>query len=311
MVLAAELPSEVHHLYAHFIHTPGSVTRYAATMLDLPWSVSAHAKDIWTLPKWELSEKLSDCSWAVTCTAANQEYLTTLSSPEKVQLVYHGLDFTRFPDIERSFSGASEKIDTENKTIILSVGRAVVKKGYDILLAALAQLPAETDWSFIHIGGGPLRQKLQAQADSLGISDRIEWRGAQSQDQVIEACRQADIFVLASRVADDGDRDGLPNVLMEAQSLGLPCISTTVSAIPELISHERTGILVPSESSEELAAALENLIQNPDLRERLGLAGKQNVRTNFSLDVGITDLLAKFSNRPNGYTGDLDAGDQR
>jgi glycosyltransferase involved in cell wall biosynthesis len=294
MVLASEMPNNISQIYAHFIHTPGSVARYAALIRELPWSVSAHAKDIWTLPKWELSEKLHDCSWAVTCTEANRAYLASLGPAEKVQLVYHGLDFTRFPETERS-----ENMPTSNETdnrpvVILSVGRAVVKKGYDVLLSALADLPETINWKFVHIGGGPLRNKLESIAREKGIYERTEWRGAQAQKDVIAAYREADIFVLASRIADDGDRDGLPNVLMEAQSLGLPCISTTVSAIPELITNERTGLLVAPESSAEMTAALEKLCTNPNLRLELGQAGMQKVRSEFRLEAGIEHLINKF-----------------
>jgi glycosyltransferase involved in cell wall biosynthesis len=291
MVLAAELPDDVKHLYAHFIHTPGSVTRYAAIIKGLPWSVSAHAKDIWTLPTWELTEKLHDCSWAVTCTEANRQYLDDLAPAEKVHLVYHGLEFTRFPENERSETSAM----SDSPVVILSVGRAVVKKGYDVLLPALADLPSDINWKFIHIGGGPLRDKLKILAAKKGISERTDWRGALSQADVISAYREADIFVLASRIAGDGDRDGLPNVLMEAQSLGLSCISTTVSAIPELITNERTGLLVPPESPKEMAAALEILCRDPELRRSLGEAGMKNVRSQFKLDKGIDQLVEMFA----------------
>ena len=290
MVLAAELPDDIKHLYAHFIHTPGSVTRYAAIIKGLPWSVSAHAKDIWTLPTWELTEKLHDCSWAVTCTEANQQYLDTLAPPEKVHRVYHGLDFTRFPETERS----EIESNPDSAIVILSVGRAVVKKGYDVLLSALADLPSDVNWKFVHIGGGPLRDKLKILAAEKGISERTDWRGAKSQSEVIAAYREADIFVLASRIASDGDRDGLPNVLMEAQSLGLSCISTTVSAIPELITNERTGLLVPPESSQEMTTALERLCRDPELRKSLGKAGMKNVRSEFKLDKGIGQLIEEF-----------------
>src|SRR5690606_23746236 len=119
---------------------------------------------------------------------------------------------------------------------ILSIGRAVEKKGFDDLLAALALLPATLGWRLVHIGGGPLKEALQRQATALGLAVRIEWRGAQPQQAVLEACRLADLFCLAPRIAGDGDRDGLPNVLMEAQSQGLAVVATAVSAVPELIA---------------------------------------------------------------------------
>ena len=102
-VMATELAPRVTHLYAHFLHTPASVTRYASIMTGLPWSVSAHAKDIWTIPDWEKRDKLADCDWAVTCTATGYQHLTSLAPANRVHLVYHGLDLDRFPPSENGF----------------------------------------------------------------------------------------------------------------------------------------------------------------------------------------------------------------
>lgn len=288
-VLAAELPSDVDRLYAHFLHTPASVTRYAAMMRDLPWMCSAHAKDIYTSPDWELTEKLQDVSWLATCTAHNVDHLGALADAtrNKINLVYHGLDLDRFPTPE-------ERTHDAEAVRILSVGRAVEKKGYPGLLRALAALPDDCCWRLIHIGGGGLTDDLKRQAELLGIADKVDWRGAQAQAEVIEAYRSSDIFVLNSRIADDGDRDGLPNVLMEAQAMGLPCIATTVSAIPELIVDEETGLLVPSDDDAALGRALQRLIQDPAFRREIGTAGQQRVRQSFSMNSGIDRLVELF-----------------
>ncbi|MBV9634935.1 MAG: colanic acid biosynthesis glycosyltransferase WcaL, partial [Methylobacteriaceae bacterium] len=98
LVLAAELPADIGHLHAHFLHTPASVARYAAALRGVDWTVSAHAKDIWTTPEWEKREKLADARWAVTCTRVGQQHLAALApQPDKVALVYHGIDLERFP----------------------------------------------------------------------------------------------------------------------------------------------------------------------------------------------------------------------
>jgi glycosyltransferase involved in cell wall biosynthesis len=289
LVLAQELDEDVRHLHAHFLHTPASVTRYAAKLRGLPWSASAHAKDVWTTPEWEKREKLADCAWIVTCTALNHEYLSALGESGKVELVYHGLDMERFaPPPDRPPRGASEQV------VILSVGRAVEKKGYGDLLHALANLPDDLDWKFVHIGGGERLGALKKLADRLGLSDRIEWRGAQPQDVVLAAYREADLFVLASRVAKSGDRDGLPNVLMEAQSQGLACLSTSVSAIPELITDRETGRLVSPEDVNALSTVLASLVRDPSERTRLGKAGADRVRLAYGMERGIDQLAAKF-----------------
>jgi glycosyltransferase involved in cell wall biosynthesis len=294
LVLARELPGEIGHLHAHFLHTPASVTRYAALLRGLPWTVSAHAKDIWTTPAWEKREKLADCRWLVTCTAAGHAHLAALAPARRVALAYHGLDFARFPPAARA-PAERDGGDPARPVRILSVGRAVAKKGYDDLLAALALLPPALHWRFVHIGGGALGDALRRQAAGLGLSERIEWRGAQAQAAVLAAYRDADIFVLASRVAADGDRDGLPNVLMEAQSQGVVCLGTAIPGIGELIDDEVSGVLVAPGAPAALAAALARLIREPGRRDALGAAGERRVRRDFAMAPGIARLAALFA----------------
>jgi glycosyltransferase involved in cell wall biosynthesis len=293
MVLAAELPGGVGWLHAHFLHTPASVVRYAAHLRDLPWSVSAHAKDVWTIPEWEKREKLADCRWLVTCTSVNERHLRSLATPGRVFVVYHGLDPSRFPPPRR---GASRRdgADPGDPVRLLSVGRAVEKKGFAVLLAALGRLTPSLSWRWTHIGGGPLLPHLKRLARRLRLSGRIEWLGTRDQAEVLAAYRRADAFVLASRVAADGDRDGLPNVLMEAQSQALACVSTRVSAIAELIVERETGLLVDADDAEGLARALAALIADPALRDRLGAAGAIRVQRHFSFERGIDALAVRF-----------------
>lgn len=287
-VLAAEMPADTQRFHAHFLHTPASVAYYAHLLTGIPWSCSAHAKDIWTSPDWEKREKLQSLDWLVTCTASGHAHLQSLSpNPAKVNLVYHGLDFARFPE--------PPERETKARTEILSVGRLVPKKGYPTLLSALAQLPPELDWHLTHIGGGPLETELKAQAKTLGLTARIDWLGALPQERVLAAYRAADIFVLAAQIAADGDRDGLPNVLMEAQSQRLACIATNISGIPELIRDNETGLLVPPENVAALAHALAALIRDPARRATLAAAGFARVRSQFAMHAGIDDLARRFN----------------
>ena len=295
LVLAAELPGDVERLHAHFLHTPASVARYAALLLDLPWSCSAQAKDIWTTPDWEKREKLASLDWLVTCTSQGREHLAALApTPAKIALVHHGLDFDRFPAPAARREERRDGRDPAQPVRLLSIGRAVPKKGYAVLLAALARLPRNLAWRLIHIGGGPLTPGLQREAERLGLADRIEWRGAQPQERVLEAYGMADLFVLASLVAADGDRDGLPNVLMEAQSQGLAVVSSQLPSVGELIEDRGNGLLVPSGDAIALATALERLIRDPDQRHKLGLAGLARVRREFDMRDGIELLSRKF-----------------
>jgi len=170
----------------------------------------------------------------------------------------------------------------------------VEKKGYDDLLEAHARLPAGLAWRFVHLGGGPLLGELKAMARKHGLEGRIDWLGAQTQATVLEQLRAADLFVLASRIARDGDRDGLPNVLMEAQSQSLAVLATRAGAIEEAIVDGENGLLVAPRDPDALAIALARLIGDPNLRFRLGAAGAARVARDFSLDQGIDRLAAKF-----------------
>ncbi|MGE0154867.1 MAG: glycosyltransferase family 4 protein [Reyranellaceae bacterium] len=292
-VLAAELPASAQWLHCHFLHTPASVTRYAAMMRGLPWSGSAHAKDIWTTPDWEIAEKLADCRFLVTCTDVGFKRLQALApEPARVELLYHGLDFAHLPPPPEAVRPPRDGSDPDNPVQLLSVGRCVEKKGFDDLLRALARLPRDLHWRLLQIGGGPLRPKLLALAQELGIAERCRFQGARPQADVFAAYGAADLFALTAKVAGDGDRDGLPNVLMEAQSQGLACLATRVGAIEELIEPEATGLLVASGEVPAMAAALERLMRDPGLRARLGAAGQQRVRRDFSFAAGIDRLYA-------------------
>ena len=295
LVLAHRLPAQIGRLHAHFLHTPASVTRYAALLTGLPWTVSAHAKDIWTTPDWEKAEKLASCRWLVTCTAAGAAHLRALApEPARVHLAYHGIDLARFGAAAAVARPRRTGAEAGDPVTLLSVGRLVDKKGYPDLLDALALLPARLHWRLVHIGHGPARAALARQAAQLGLADRITWLGAQPHDVVLQHYRAADLFVLASRIAGDGDRDGLPNVLMEAQSQRLACVASAVAAIPELIRHEATGLLVPPRDPPALAAALERLIGDPELRARLGAAGHERLVRGFSHVDGVDRLAALF-----------------
>ncbi|MFO1160055.1 MAG: glycosyltransferase family 4 protein [Reyranellaceae bacterium] len=298
LVLAAELPASVEHLYSHFLHTPASVTRYAATMRGLPWSVSAHAKDIWTSAPWEISDKLADCAWLVTCTGLGLGRLRELAPhPERLKLVYHGLDLAHLPaaPVGRPRRDGSDPADP---VVILSVGRKVEKKGYDDLLDALATLPADLHWRFEHVGAGELSDALKAQATRLGIAERCTWLGAQPQKAVFAALARADLFVLASKKAADGDQDGLPNVLMEAAHQGLAIVATRAAAIGEFIVDGDNGLLAAPGAPKELAGALGRLIGDPDLRRRLAQRAGETVRTHFSFEAGVDWIAHALGQEP-------------
>lgn len=295
MVLAAERQDAVSSLHAHFIHTPASVVRYASLMLQLGWTCSAHAKDIWTSEDWDLADKLAEADWAVTCTRNGCAALQSLArEPARVHLSYHGLDLSRFTSFENRLH-IRDGSDPAAPVRFVSVGRAVTKKGYDTLLDALAQMPHDVHWRFDHAGGGDLLDELRQQAARNGVADRITWHGAMAQEDVLKLYRDTDIFVLPCRIAPDGDRDGLPNVLVEAASQALACVSTDVSGVPELIEDGIHGVLVKADDPALLAAALTKLARDPALRSRLGEAAESRVRGHFDHCASVRQLMKLFS----------------
>ncbi|MGL4729201.1 MAG: glycosyltransferase, partial [Bosea sp. (in: a-proteobacteria)] len=192
-VLVAEHGQAVCRLHAHFIHTPASVVRYASLMTGLPWSCSAHAKDIWTSPDWDLADKLAGADWTVTCTRMGAAQLASLApDPARVHLVYHGLDLTRFPALTLPRT-ARDGSDAAKPVEILTVARAVEKKGLDLLLNALATLPQGLHWHWTHVGGGQT-QALKSQAEALGMAARCRFLGARDQSEVLALYRTSDLF---------------------------------------------------------------------------------------------------------------------
>ncbi len=292
LVLAAELPADIEWLHVHYLHTPASVARYAALLRNLPYSVSAHAKDVWTIPTWEKREKILAARWLVTCSRMNLDHLQALVPQADLELIYHGLEAERFPAPPRELG--TDGRDPMRPVHIVCVARAVEKKGLDVTLEALARLPAELHWRFEHLGGGPLSGTLAAKAEQLGIGSRVSWRGSGTQEEVLAALRRADLFCLAARIAGDGDRDGLPNVIMEAMSQELPVVASEVAAILEIVVPGGTGWLVPPDEPNALSHAIEGLIRDPALRLAMGRQGRRRILEHFAFRRGIEQLARRF-----------------
>jgi glycosyltransferase involved in cell wall biosynthesis len=299
-VLARELDPAIRHIHVHYLHTPCSVVRYACLLTGRSFSFSAHAKDIWTTPEWERREKMADAEWGVTCTRQGFEELERVAAGEggtvvrsPLSLVYHGIDPARMPHapLTRTPRDGTAKADP---VLILSIGRLVVKKGFDTLLMALAALPHSVAWRAVIIGSGELKAELRRDASELGLAERVEFAGALTQDEVIAALQRADLFALACRAGEKGDRDGLPNVILEAASQGLPILSTHFAAVPEFIEDERQGLLVAPEDPRAFGLALARLIRDPALRSRLGRAAREKFATAFSFTDGIAAIAAKL-----------------
>jgi glycosyltransferase involved in cell wall biosynthesis len=273
------------HLYAHFLHSPAAIALIAHKVSGQPYSLAGHAKDIYTTLPEDLRMRAARARWVTTCTEANRDYLVTEVglARDQVHVCRHGIDLARFTLPARS----------PRPGRILSVGRLVPKKGFDVLIAACGELARRgIGFDLVIVGGGDLREELLGLAREHGIEDRISMLGSRPQDEVIEHLAQAEVFALAPQVLPNGDRDGIPNVLLEAMAAGVPVVATAVSGIPEIITDGETGRLVPQRRPDLLADALAELLTDPARRDGLGAAGQRAVREAMSWQSAITPLLA-------------------
>ena len=292
--LARELlTGEFTHLHAHFANEPTSVANLAHHLTGCPFSFTAHAKDIYLSDRADLATKMAAAEFVITCTGFNRNYLAEIAAPDApIHVCYHGVDVSRFscePDVRRP--------DSVEPLQILSVGRFCEKKGFPYLLQACYRLK-QRGRRFVCriIGFGPLQHELEELIRALQLHDCVVLAGKMTQEKLIHEYRRADLFVLPCLVTDDGDRDGIPNVLVEAMAMRLPVVSTPVSGIGELVDQMQNGLLAAEKDSESLAAAMELLLEDPALRRRLGANGRRKVMEAFSVDrstAKVRDLLLR------------------
>jgi glycosyltransferase involved in cell wall biosynthesis len=278
----------VEHLHAHFIHSPAAVAYLAFLSGGPPFSVTAHAKDLYTTLPRNLRIRAGAARFVITCTRSNAAHLAAIV-PAAAHVFYHGTDLQRFtPDRSR--------VDPHR---ILSVGRLVPKKGFEDLVDALALLQKKGLRIRADVyGGGPLRDALEARAARLGLNGALNFHGARQQDEIVAAYRRAAVFVLAPVVTEDGDRDGIPNVLVEAMASGVPVVATRISGIPELITDGVDGLLVDERDPAALARAIERLRRDDVLAAQLGRAARHRVERDFDLVENTRRLRAFFEDVP-------------
>lgn len=265
------------HFHAHFAHSPTSVAMFAGMLSGIPFSFTAHAKDIYTSDARQIREKMDLCRFVVTCTEYNRRHLIGLSAGggTPVYRVYHGIDLGLF-------GRASNPKIPDMPYRILTIARIVPKKGLQTVYRALRILK-DQGIRFQHtlIGDGDDREKILSFIAGLGLDDDCRWLGTLPHESVLEHYRAADLFVLGCEIAENGDRDGIPNVFIEAMAMGVPVVGTRVSAIPELIRNGRTGILVPPGAPDALAGAMRRLLTSEALRVRLIAEARERVRLDF------------------------------
>jgi len=282
------------HLHAHFAHSPTSVAMFASEICGVPFSFTAHAKDIYTSDAQQLSEKIDKARFVVTCTKYNKTFLEDLvQGRHEVHCVYHGIDLELF------FAHAVTRTPEPPYTF-LTIARIVEKKGIPDILEALALLAREGfPFRYVLIGSGDDKEAVKARVRELGLEGHVEMPGTMAHEQVLERFQNADCFVLGCRIARSGDRDGIPNVLAESMALGVPVIGTRVSGIPELVEHEETGLLVDATRPEEMAAALKRIATDQALRAKIIPAARQKVTEVFDNKKLIVELVALYRSLTN------------
>jgi glycosyltransferase involved in cell wall biosynthesis len=273
---------KITELHAHFLDRAATIALVAGRLLGVPYSLSIHAgADIYVHPVL-IREKLSRARKAVTCTAYNKRHLEALLREDlsgKITCIPHGLDGSLYIPQEQPTSG---------RPLILSVGQLTERKGFRYLIEACALLRERgVDFECLIVGGGAQRPQLEELIGKLGLTGQVSLSGALPHEAVLQKYRQATLFVMPCILTAEGDVDGIPNVLLEAMAMQLPVISTEVSAIPELISPEQNGLLVPPNDAEALAGAILRLLGDQSLCESIARRGRETVLAEYDIEANI------------------------
>lgn len=272
-------------LHAHFATVATTVARLASRLADVPYSFTLHAKDIFHegVDQAQLRTKLADSAAAITVSDFNERYLKTRfgDSAKTVVRVYNGIDLDLF----------SMEPPVSRPPVVVAVGRLVEKKGFHHLLDAIALLVRRGRTVHLDLVGGGIEQAgLKARADALGVAGQVTFHGPLTQLEARDRIRGAAVLAAPCIVGADGNRDGLPTVILEGLALGTPVVATPVTGIPEAVVDGHTGLLVPEGDVPALADALCRLLDDPDLRCRLADAGRRHVEANFDSRVNVRQL---------------------
>ncbi|MGI8828229.1 MAG: glycosyltransferase [Candidatus Limnocylindria bacterium] len=279
------------HLHAHFVDRAATVALVASRFLDASYSVTAHAREIY-VDAFLLRERIGEAAFTATCTEYNRRHLATLVGSQaagRLFRLYHGLDLHTFLSI-------GEPEPFEGRPLILSVAQLTERKGLRHLVEACRILKERgRDLQCEIVGDGPLLEALSSQIRDLGLGDLVRLTGPLPYPDVVQRYRRASAFVLPCIVAPDGDRDGIPNVILEAMAAAVPVISTPVSGIPEVLRDNDTGLVVPEGDAAAIADAIERLVDDADLGLALGASARAYVREQFDLDRNIGRLVERFT----------------
>ncbi|MDH5564149.1 MAG: glycosyltransferase [Nitrospirota bacterium] len=294
------------HVHAHFCHGTTTIAMFVSRLTGRPFSFTAHAKDIFLKslnPGDLLQRKRQRATFLVTCTDANRQYLNTMCPKgAPIYTIYHGLA----PDVF-SPTGASPP----QPPLILSVGRFVEKKGFTYLVEACRILRDQGHAFQCHLIGDPgdavtgdVTPTIRSMIEAWNLQDVVHLKPSVTQEQLRHIYQQCMIFTLPCQILDNGDRDGIPNVLAEAMATGLPVVSTDISGIPEIVTHRHNGLLIPQKDAQALAEALAELLGNPALRTSLRQAARETICRIFDSQQTTTRLKTLFDPLPNNEPDD-------
>jgi glycosyltransferase involved in cell wall biosynthesis len=288
-ILAAALMRDkaVDHVHAHFADNAATIAMVVHRVTGVPYSLTAHAVDIYVAPAY-LAAKIGDAKFATTCTKYNKEYLERITG-HRVELIYHGLDFN-------DIASGSSALATSSAPLILSVGRLIEKKGFPYLVQACAVLRRQRyEFTCEIVGEGPGEGTLRALIEELDLIDTVVLRGSLPHADVLREYSRATMFVMPCIVAEDGNRDGIPNVILEAMAYGLPVISTDVSGIPEVVRDQSTGWLTQPRNVEGLSVAMARVLDQPRDAAEVGQRACQFVRQHFDIRQNVGRLIQMFT----------------
>ncbi|MHB1568092.1 MAG: glycosyltransferase, partial [Solirubrobacteraceae bacterium] len=257
------------HLHAAFAHTPASIAHYAHLLSGVPFSFAGHAKDLYTSDPVSLAARARAAEFVLVCSQSAARELERRAGPgARIVLQYHGVDADRFAP-RPVCDGPADAVR------ILAVGRLVEKKGYPVLIDAIAAVAAGgRRVSCEIVGSGAQRAALEEQIRRLGLEQVVTLAGARNHQEIAAAYARADVFVQSSVVLANGDRDGIPNSLLEAMASGVPVVASAVAGIPEVLQDGVSGLLVKPGDAGALAGALQRCVDSPELRRRLGAAAR-------------------------------------
>ncbi|MEO5717909.1 MAG: glycosyltransferase, partial [Chthoniobacterales bacterium] len=283
----------IRHFHVHFANRAAHTALFVKQISGIPFSITAHGQDF--MSDLGQDDLLREICRAAEFVAVETDYSRGLlqercpESAGKIHRVYNGLDLANLPS-------PSKEERPSGPTTIVSVGRLVPFKGFEVLLEACAELELRNfDFRCQIVGDGPLRGKLEKMIADLNLGRRVELCGSLSQGDVYSKLRGCDIFALACVIDADGASDVFPTVIMEAMACAKPVVSTTLAGIPESVLEGVTGLLVAPGDQEALANALDKLLRDSALRTRLGEAGHARLTSEFNVAKTIEPLHELFS----------------